>query len=883
MPYSRHSNRRPVLMGLLALAAGPALAWAGGNAFRTLVVVNTNSTDSVALGAYYAAAHGIPDHHVCSVGISTNWGSITSNDFRASLWAPITNHVAAHGLSDRIDFVVLCQDFPTRIEDTEGVAAALFYGFKDAPRYADIGCNLPADTSNEYYRAERAFRSADGWNATNGFVAFHLVASNLATAKLVVDRGAAAQSSFPSASIHLHIYGSSGRSVREARYANAQFNFTALPGLAATCRLGPYLQYLSGSTNAMGYQDGFGGIPAEVRTNNVWLPGAYADHLTSLGGGLPTNVLNQSTVLDWMNIGATASYGTVDEPCAYLEKFPDPIMGFYYARGFSIGEAYAMAVEAPYQGLFAGDPLAAPFAAPPVVSNLSHAPYQIVAGTVPVQVSAAARSNGVPAAGLDLYVDGVFRTNLVSLGPTPSNVLSVVVGTRTNAAVVATNAALCDAVAALADAVNDDPDQIAFARARGDRLELIYKNFDHAGDGAPVQAGVSTSAAEPLTLGVGAAATNLIPSAYFARKRLFLFAHTNGLPASGANAGDTITCAITLTNGAAATNVIVASANEPITNLLQRLGTAVNATGLLQATNGVRYTHLANGTANVRNDGTLFARRPGPAGWGIQVEYTVAPVTTNYGLMTNYNFSSFMDDNPDDVRPRANVLFHVRPTNGVLAATASVDTTLLADGLHDLDFVARDGSAVAAAARQTLPLFVANTSQVLTVVSEVPADPPAGMYAFPPGAVLTNAATAPPPAGGTQLVCTGWTMVGHEPLSGAGTNFTMTLTNHATLTWHWLPIPEDWFAAYDLTNDLAAAAWSDVEPDGFFTWQEYLADTDPTNAVSFPLMTFVETYQTNAPIVTWPASTGRLYEIHWCDDIVVGEWTPLALGLGTNA
>jgi uncharacterized protein (TIGR03790 family) len=861
----------------------PAVAFGSAHAFRTLVVVNTNSADSVELGAYYAEQHGIPDHQICSVGIATNLTTLTPIQFRNWLRNPIYAHLAAEDLEGRIDFVVLCQDFPTRIDDTEGIAAALFYGFQDAPRYAEEGCNLPEGTSNEFFRAERAFRSADGWNATNGFVAFHLVASNLPTAKLVADRGAAAQSSFPPATINLHIYGSAGRSVREARYANVHFAFAALPGLPATCLLGPYLQYLNGNTNAMGYHDGFAALPLALRTNNVWLPGAYADHLTSLGGCLPTNVLKQSTVLDWMDVGATASYGAVDEPCNYLEKFPDPLLGFWYARGFTIGEAYAMAVEAPYQGLFAGDPLAAPFAAPPVVSNLSHAPYQIVAGTVPVQVSAGARSNGAPAARIDFYLDGRFQTTLAALGPTPSNVLSVAVGTRTNSAGVATNATLFDAVAALADAVNDDTNQIAFARARGDRLELIYKNFDHAGDGVPVQAGVSENMAEGLTLGVGAAAPHLVPSAYFARKRLFLFAHTNGLPTSVANAGDAITLQITLTNGVAVTNVIVAGAGEKITNLLLRLQLAVNTNALLQATNGVRYTYLANGLVNVLNDGTLVARTPGPDGWGIQVEYEVAPVTTNYGLRTNDSFSSFMDDNPDDVRPRASVLFHVRPSNDVLAATAELDTTTLADGRHDLDFIVRDGSAVAAATRHALPLFVANTSLVLTVESEAgAADPPAGMHAYPFGTALTNSVAAPPPAGGTQLVCTGWTLAGNDPGSGIGTNFTTTLTNHATLTWNWLPIPTDWFAAYGLTDDLAAAAWTDAEPDGFFTWQEYVADTDPTNAVSQPLMAFVETFQTNAPILTWPFSTGRLYSIQWSDDVVVGQWTGQALGLGVG-
>ena len=1059
-------------LGLLA----PALAYADGNAFRTLVVVNTNSADSVELGAYYAAAHGIPDHQICSVGIATNLASLTSIQFRNWLRNPIYDHLAAEDLEGRIDFVVLCQDFPTRIDDTEGIPAALFYGFKNAPRYAEVGCNLPEYVSNEYYRAERAFRSADGWNATNGFVAFHLIASNLPTAKLVADRGVAAQSSFPAATINLHIYGSAGRSVREARYANVQFAFTALPGRPATCLLGPYLSYLNGNTNAMGYHDGFGNIPANVRTNNVWLPGAYADHLTSCGGMLPYPCYGQSTVLDWMDVGATASYGTVDEPCNYLEKFPDPMMGFWYARGFTIGEAYAMAVEAPYQGLFAGDPLAAPFAAPPVVSNLSHAPYQIVTGTVPVQVAAFARSNGAPAARIDSYLDGRFQTHLAALAPTPGNVLTVAVAGRTNSAEVATNQTLADAVAALAAAVNADTNQIASARARGDRLELIYKNFNHAGDQASIQAGVSANGAENLTLGVGAAATNLIPSVYFARKLLYLFAHTNGLPTSVANAGDTITCAITLTNGIAVTNVIVAAAGEKITNLLLRLQLAVNTNVQLLATNGVRYTYLANGLANVLNDGTLVARTPGPDGWGIQVDYTIAPVTTNYGLMTNFNFSSFMDDNPDDVRPRANILFHVRPTDDVLVATANLDTTALDDGLHVLDFVAEDGSAVAAATRHSLPLYVGNSSPQLALlgtngaevadgaapdaaagtdfgadfwdrprtnvfglrnagpvplaiagwttngsgaaafqVSGVPAVvaaggvsnftvvfapaaagdyavrlafdsdalvpqtnlllagagrfelavataygdavPPAGSHLYPPGAVLTNSVAAPAPAGGTQLVCVGWTLAGNEPLGGGDTNFVMTLTNDAALAWLWttnfwldteagehgavdvsdawqpagvstqitaLPdpyygftawsgddvstnnplallmdapkavaanfaallatndVPQWWLAQFGWTNDFDAAALDDAEPDGFPTWQEYVGDTDPTDDGSYPRMAFVATWQTNAPVLTWPFSTGRLYSIQWCEDLVVGEWSGQPLGLGVG-
>ncbi len=1079
---TRRIFRCLILAGILAPLTFPALLYAGGGPFNTLVVINTNSIDSIELGDYYAAAHGIPAHHICRLGVATNLTSVTSNEFKTLLLSPITNHIASENLDGRIDFVVLCWDFPTRVRNVEGVSASLFYGFKNGLGFWDAPygtCKPPlASTSNEYFRAERAFRSADEWNSTNGFVAFHLIASNLAIAKLVVDRGAAAQSTFPSATLSLYTFGDENRGIRESRFANTEFSFTALPGLPASSGYAPLYEIMSGKTNVMGYHDGFGNmfdpLLNNLRTNNVWLPGAYADHLTSYSGAVTNTFSNhissQSTVLDWMSVGATASYGTVDEPCNYLEKFSDPLMGFYYARGFTIGEAYAMAVETPYQGLFAGDPLAAPFAAPPVMTVTSQVPYQIVTGTIPVQVSASAHSNGVPAASIDLYLDQRFHTNLTTLGPTPSNLLSIVVADITNSVTIATNDTLFEAVAALADAVNADTNQIVTANATGDRMELIYKAFNHAGDNAPVAASVSQGTASALTLGVGLAATNLAPSIYPARKKIWLYAWTT----SGANTGDTVTCVITLTNGVGVTNQIIAAQDESVLSLLERLRTDINNNATLLTTNGVRYERLSRWPS--LSSGALFARTPGPDAWGIQVDYTVNAVSNSSGLWTNTSFSSFLDDNPDDIRPRASVLFHVRPTNGVLETTAFLDSTTLADGVHTLDFIARDGSAVAAQSRLTLPIVVCNESPQLSVIgtngaaigdgeapslangtdfgfgvwnqprtnmfsihnngssnltltgwstngtgaaafqiSGVPdmvavggvsnftvvfapasgglfqaslsfdsdavldptnvlfagtgaytlailseygtAAPPAGLYTNPLNAVLTNTIAAPAPVGGTQLFCTGWSMSGNDPVSGATTNLEMTVTNDAVLTWLWTtnywldtaagdygtvnvvddwrlagittqitatadlyyhftnwtgsvastnnPLdllmntpktiqanfsetlatnstPQWWLAQYGWTNDFDSAATNDDEPDGFPAWQEYIADTDPTDSNSFPKMTFIETWQTNPPILTWPFSTGRIYQIHYCDDLVIGDWITQQLSLGAG-
>lgn len=233
--------------------------------------------------------------------------------------------------------------------------------------------------------------------------------------------------------------------------------------------------------------------------------------------------------------------------------------------------------------------------------------------------------------------------------------------------------------------------------------------------------------------------------------------------------------------------------------------------------------------------------------------------------------------------------------------------------------------------------------------------PPAGLFTNLLGTVLTNSIAVPEPMGGTQLVCTGWTLTTHDPAEGTTTNFILTVTNHAALTWlwttnfwleteaaphgsvqpdsswqparepalltatpdryyhflHWtnsasgtnnpfalimdMPkstravfaenlaihdTPEWWLAEHGWTNDFDAAALADDEPDGFPTWQEYVADTDPTNALSYPRIDWIEAVGTNPPRILWPASSNRVYQIHWADGDPTAPWSTQQLFLG---
>ena len=110
----------------------------------------------------------------------------------------------------------------------------------------------------------------------------------------------------------------------------------------------------------LGYETGLAQFTVP---QNTFVPGAIADNLTSFGG-IIFGANSQTNLLAFINAGAAGSYGTVAEPGADPQKFPNPQVYFYQARGFSLAESYYQSVNVPYLGLMVAEPLAAPFAQP---------------------------------------------------------------------------------------------------------------------------------------------------------------------------------------------------------------------------------------------------------------------------------------------------------------------------------------------------------------------------------------------------------------------------------------------------------------------------------------------------------------------------------------
>ena len=85
------------------------------------------------------------------------------------------------------------------------------------------------------------------------------------------------------------------------------------------------------------------------------------------------------------------------------------------------------------------------------------------------------------------------------------------------------------------------------------------------------------------------------------------------------------------------------------------------------------------------------------------------------------------------------------------------------------------------------PLSIERLDRTLEIVSLCGTGrPSSGVYTNLVGTSLSLSMSETGNVGPTQYVCTGWSMTGNEPASGATTNFTMTVADNAVLTWNWL-------------------------------------------------------------------------------------------------
>ncbi|MGA3283790.1 MAG: TIGR03790 family protein [Verrucomicrobiota bacterium] len=686
--------------GVLFISA--AGLFAGGSGLNVVVVVNQNSTNSVQLGNYYCERRGVPPQNLLRI---TNWtgGNVewTTSDFTNSLVNPLLSMLSSRGLTNQIDYIVLSMDFPYRVVQSgaqsgrNSTTAALFYGFK--PDDLGNSCSLPTASSNSYVGSEGIFRQTPPITAgSNSWLVTMLTSSNLAQAKAIIDRSTAGDGTFPTQMVWLAKTTDLPRNVRYLEFDNTIFD-ARVAGDSSIQRTNLDSPYEL--TNLLGYQTGLAGFNL---LPNALVPGAIADSLTSFAGMLYENSYGQTTLLIFMNAGACGSYGTIIEPCNYLQKFPSPQDYFYQARGFSLAECYYMSLVNPYQGLIVGEPLAAPFARPPVGAWVNLPTNSVLSGITNLTLQCTASTSNRPIQQVDLFLDGTWLQTLTNIPPAAGNQLYVTISTNgyTTNYLVPSNATIASVASGLADVLN----QPAFvlqskvqAIAYGDRIVLQSTDINTPGAQIPVSVSTAIGSASGLTTFVAASITNFLDTVAYG---LCGFSVSNT-----PSVGDYLQLIVTKTNGTQVTLTVTnASPGTNTSGLTGQLINAINHNGTLQAADGLVAEDFFpyEGYGLPYTEFNLYARTAGWPASQIQVAFS-----GSVDLVISPGGTQALNQNVSDLQPRNHLYVTAGVTN--LSFTFPLDTTTLSEGCHELTAVVYEGSHVRTQAHVSQSVRIQNT------------------------------------------------------------------------------------------------------------------------------------------------------------------------------
>lgn len=337
-------NLRRVLflfLGLWACAGAARAQFVAEGALQPRqlgIVINDDDPNSVEVGEYYRKRRNIPAANVVHVRIPGKPRKLSAPRFHE-----LKEEIDAR-LGPQVQAVLMIWTAPYAVE-CNSITGAYTSGFDPA-----LCARTCARTSaSQYFNS----KSAQPYTDFRMRISMLLPADSVALAKAVIDRGVSSGFRVMPATAYYLTTSETARNSRALFFPpNGRIDARKL----ITKRMAA--DVLDGASDVMIYETGMAQV--DKLDTLKFRPGALADHLTSFGGDLLGD--GQMSILRWLEAGATASYGTVSEPCSFWQKFPNPsVLLQHYVQGNSAIEAYWKSVAWPTQGLFIGEPLAAPY------------------------------------------------------------------------------------------------------------------------------------------------------------------------------------------------------------------------------------------------------------------------------------------------------------------------------------------------------------------------------------------------------------------------------------------------------------------------------------------------------------------------------------------
>jgi hypothetical protein len=350
----RPATRSQGLLGLMFLVGLSGLAVAAEPVIPRItarlttqdigLVINLNDPYSVQVGNFYIEARKLLPSQVLRVELPVR-AELSVDEFQA-LDARVKEF-----FGPEIQALALAWSQPFAV-DCNSITGALAMGFD---RALCVKTCAPSRKSS-YFNAYTARPFADLQMRPSMLLA----AKNVEMAQDMIRRGVASDHTLglrgsPPVNAHYLITSDTARSSRALLFPP--------PGLLREFGVDVHVEkanVLQDADRLLIYETGL--TQVDKLETLKWVPGGVGDHLTSYGGRLDDKG-GQMSAIEWIASGATGSYGTVSEPCSHPQKFPHPqVLLLHYVQGASLIEAYWKSVAWPQQGLFIGEPLAAPFA-----------------------------------------------------------------------------------------------------------------------------------------------------------------------------------------------------------------------------------------------------------------------------------------------------------------------------------------------------------------------------------------------------------------------------------------------------------------------------------------------------------------------------------------
>ena len=402
----RVRNPRPwkTAAAIAAAAVLPLAARALGP-HEVALVVNDASMESILLAQAYARVRAVPECNIVRVTLpvqddGSQSVAMTRADFERDVFRPVRRTLDERGLAPQILAWVYSCGFPARVTaDERGLAAP---GTKDLsitgatfvrcawPSDRDIERGLwvsplfagPSEPGEEPAPAQTLDQARNAlldsmplpaamlaWTGPRGI--------GLDDAISALERSARGDSGFPEGTVWFAVSGDVRSVCRDWQFAAAAAAVDAhdvarsvIASNTPPASAGPLLGCMAGS--------------AEVRIPKRFMPGSFAEHLTSYAAAFDRP--KQTKAVKWMLGGAGFTSGTVAEPYALWQKFPNAWIFPRMLDGLTAMEAWYLSVRCPLQQIPFGDPLAKPWA-PDVEPTVEGPGEETIGGIVEFRAS----------------------------------------------------------------------------------------------------------------------------------------------------------------------------------------------------------------------------------------------------------------------------------------------------------------------------------------------------------------------------------------------------------------------------------------------------------------------------------------------------------------